>query len=99
MDCIENDSPNNSSIALCVLVAVVMFLPNSSPAAIRGYAYRQRLMGEFMKYVVETGSGAIIYIPSFIKIGAGIQKLIKGGAQTYRQHDDCKSPLLFIFSK
>jgi hypothetical protein len=24
------------------------------------------------------GSGAIIYIPSFIKIGAGIQNLIRG---------------------
>jgi hypothetical protein len=31
-----------------------------------------------MKYVVEMGSGAMIYIPSFIKIGAGIQKLIWG---------------------
>jgi hypothetical protein len=31
-----------------------------------------------MKYVVEMGSGAMIYIPSFIKIGSkGIQKLIK----------------------
>jgi hypothetical protein len=24
------------------------------------------------------GSGAVIYIPSFIKIGSGVQKLIKG---------------------
>jgi hypothetical protein len=29
-----------------------------------------------MKYAVEMGSGAMIYIPSFIKIGSGIQKLI-----------------------
>jgi autotransporter-associated beta strand protein len=29
-----------------------------------------------MKYVVDMGSGAMIYIPSFIKIGSGIQKLI-----------------------
>jgi hypothetical protein len=29
-----------------------------------------------MKYAVVIGSGATIYIPSFIKIGAGIQKLI-----------------------
>jgi hypothetical protein len=27
----------------------------------------------FMKYAVEMGSGAMIYIPSFIKIGSGIQ--------------------------
>jgi hypothetical protein len=31
--------------------------------------------GKFMKYAVETGSGAVIYIPSFIEIGSGIQKL------------------------
>jgi hypothetical protein len=29
-----------------------------------------------MKYTVEVGSGAIIDIPDFIKIGSGIQKLI-----------------------
>jgi hypothetical protein len=29
-----------------------------------------------MKYAVEMGSGAMMYIPSFIKIGSGIQKLI-----------------------
>jgi hypothetical protein len=32
-----------------------------------------------MKYAVEMGSGAMIYIPSFIKIGVGIQKLIGRG--------------------
>jgi hypothetical protein len=40
-----------------------------------------------MKYAVEMGSGAIIYIPSFIKIGSGIQKLM-GGSKTHRQHGD-----------
>jgi hypothetical protein len=34
-----------------------------------------------MRYGVEMGSGAMIYIPSFIKIGSGIQKLI-GDTQT-----------------
>jgi hypothetical protein len=29
-----------------------------------------------MKYAVEMGSGAMIYIPSFMKIVSGIQKLI-----------------------
>jgi hypothetical protein len=29
-----------------------------------------------MWYAVEMGSGAIIYVPRFIKIGSGIQKLI-----------------------
>jgi hypothetical protein len=32
-----------------------------------------------MKYAVEMSSGAIIYIPSFVKIGSGIRKLIGGG--------------------
>jgi hypothetical protein len=31
-----------------------------------------------MKYVVEMGSSAMMYIPSFIKIGSGIQKLTGG---------------------
>jgi hypothetical protein len=31
-----------------------------------------------MKYAVEMGSGAMTYIPSFIKIGAGIRKMIRG---------------------
>jgi hypothetical protein len=28
------------------------------------------------------GSGAVIYIPSFIKIGLGVQKLMGGGGYT-----------------
>jgi hypothetical protein len=35
-----------------------------------------------MKDAVEMGSGAMIYIPSFIKIGSGIQKLIGGFRDT-----------------
>jgi hypothetical protein len=35
-----------------------------------------------MKYAVEMGSNAMIYIPSFIKIGSGIQKLIWEDSQT-----------------
>jgi hypothetical protein len=31
-----------------------------------------------MKYDVEMGSGTMIYIPSFIKIGLGTQKLMVG---------------------
>jgi hypothetical protein len=43
-----------------------------------------------MKYAVEMGSGAMIYIPSFINTGSGIQKLIqgKGDTQTHRQQGD-----------
>jgi hypothetical protein len=35
-----------------------------------------------MEYGVEMGSGAVIYVPSFIKTGSGIQKLIWGAAFT-----------------
>jgi hypothetical protein len=31
-----------------------------------------------MKYIIEIGSGTMIYIPNFIKTGSGIQKLIGG---------------------
>jgi hypothetical protein len=42
-----------------------------------------------MKYVFEEGSGAMTYIPSFLKIGSGIQNLIgRGDSQTHRQHGD-----------
>jgi hypothetical protein len=45
-----------------------------------------RQMGEIIKYTVEVGSGAMIYLPSFIKIDSDIQKLMGGGIQ--RQHGD-----------
>jgi hypothetical protein len=38
-----------------------------------------------MKYAVEMGSGGMMYISSFIKIGSGIQKLMGGGVYTDRQ--------------
>jgi hypothetical protein len=34
------------------------------------------------EYAVEMGSGAMIYIPSFIKTGSAIQKFIGGYANT-----------------
>jgi hypothetical protein len=42
-----------------------------------------------MKYAVELGSDAVIYMPSFIKINSAIQKLIGGGGwYTDTQHGD-----------
>jgi hypothetical protein len=39
-----------------------------------------------MKYAVDVGSGAMIYIPGFIRIGCGIQKLIvRGGGEIHRR--------------
>jgi hypothetical protein len=34
-----------------------------------------------MEYAVDMGSGSVIYIPSFIKTGSDIQKLIGWGFQ------------------
>jgi high-affinity Fe2+/Pb2+ permease len=49
-----------------------------------------------MKYVVEMCSGAVIYIPVFMKIGSGIQKLMEGAVvETHRQQGDLISLLLF----
>jgi hypothetical protein len=48
-----------------------------------------------VKYAVEMGSGAMIYILSFIKIGSGIQKLM-GDTQTHRHHGDLISLFLFF---
>jgi hypothetical protein len=50
-----------------------------------------------MKYAVEMRSGAMIYIPSFIKIGLSVQKLMGGGLlQTHRRPGDRISLLLFF---
>jgi hypothetical protein len=49
-----------------------------------------------MKYAVEMDSIAMIYMPSYIQIVSGIQKLITGDSQTHRQYGDCISLLLFF---
>jgi hypothetical protein len=41
----------------------------------------------FMKYAVGMGSGAMIYIPSFIKTGSGIQSRWGGHSKRHRQRD------------
>jgi hypothetical protein len=48
-----------------------------------------------MKYNFEMGSGAMIYIPSLLKIGSAIPKLTGGGIQTFWR--SCKP--IFILSK
>jgi hypothetical protein len=35
--------------------------------------------GGFIKYAVEMGPGVMICMPSFVKIGSGVQNLIRGG--------------------
>jgi hypothetical protein len=46
-----------------------------------------------MKYAVEMGSVAVICMRSLIKIGSGIQKLIRGDTQTQRHRRSLK-PIL-----
>jgi hypothetical protein len=41
--------------------------------------------GVFLRFIVEIGSGAMIYILSFINIGSGIQKLLK--EDTHASHN------------
>jgi hypothetical protein len=67
---------------------------------IGGYTYRHMDSWEgFMNYIVEIGSGSMIYIPSFIKIGSTIQKLVRGNTQRHRQHGDHLSLLFFFQTK
>jgi hypothetical protein len=61
----------NNSIVAYVFVAAVTFLPSRC----LGNAHRDtETDGRFKKYPAEIGSGAMIYIPGFIKTGSSIQK-------------------------
>jgi hypothetical protein len=54
-----------------------------------GYTYRHTDWWEgFIKYADEMDSGAMIYIPRFIKTGSGIQKLLDGDTHKHRQEGD-----------
>jgi hypothetical protein len=70
---------------LCVFVAVSTFLLSPCLAKVEGCTYRQTDWWEgFMKYAAETSSGAMTYIPSFINMCSGIEKLMGGGdTETY----------------
>jgi hypothetical protein len=49
-----------------------------------------------MIYTVKMSSDAMIYIPSFIKIDSGIQKLTMGDVQTHIQYGYCISLILVL---
>jgi hypothetical protein len=92
----ENDA-SSSSVVACVYVAAVTCLPRRCPATIKGYTFKHTDSWEgFMKYAVEMGSGTTIYIPSFIKIGPGMQMLIRRDTQPHRQHGELISLVLFF---
>jgi hypothetical protein len=44
-------------------------------------------------------SGAVLYIPSFVKIGPGIQKLLRENTYRHRQQGGLISLLLFFHNK
>jgi hypothetical protein len=50
-----------------------------------------------MKYVVEMDSRAKTDSPDFGRTGSAIRKLIREDTQTYRQHGDHISLLVFFF--
>jgi hypothetical protein len=50
-----------------------------------------------MKQAVEIGSGAMMYISSFIKTDSAIQKSIEGYTNTDRENGHCISLLSFSF--
>jgi hypothetical protein len=52
-----------------------------------------------MKYDIEVDSGAMIYVPSFIKNGSGIQRLIGGYIYIHIRYVDRISLLLFHQNK
>jgi hypothetical protein len=104
-DCLKNDASNNSYISACVFVDAVTFLssrclamigrflPSSCLATITVDTQAHRLLLMIYEVRLEMVPGAIIYIPSFMKIGSGIQKLIRG---IHRQHGDLINLLLFF---
>jgi hypothetical protein len=50
-----------------------------------------------MKYAVEMGSGAMIYMPSFIKFGSDIQKFVEDIYTDRHRHQGDLISLLFLF--
>jgi hypothetical protein len=53
-----------------------------------------RLTGRIFNKGLDMGSGAMIYVPSFIKIGSGIQKLMGGYTDTHGQQRD---PIILLY--
>jgi hypothetical protein len=49
-----------------------------------------------MKYAVNMGLGALIYVPSFITFGGDVQNVIWGDKQTHNQEEDHTSILYEI---
>jgi hypothetical protein len=77
------DASNISAIIAYVFVAAVTFLPGRCLSTIGGYTCSTKNDGRDLRITpFRWGSGAMVCIPSFIKIGAGIQKLMEGYTNT-----------------
>jgi hypothetical protein len=61
------------------------------PATLRAY---KACTGITLPYL-EVGSGVMTYVPCFMKIGSGIEKLLGGDALLHRQDGDHIRLLLF----
>jgi predicted metalloprotease len=88
MDRIENEASNNSSLVACIHCRRNVFTETltstewrdkiNGPVSCneRGHTYIDSdWWEEFLNYAVKMSSLAMIYTPSFIKVGSGIQKL------------------------
>jgi hypothetical protein len=90
---IENDATNNFSIAVCIHFPGNVFIQplhsdNMGDTHTHTHTGIQIVGRELRSNAIQMGSGAMIYISSFMKIGSGIQKLIEEDAQTYRWQGD-----------
>lgn len=52
-----------------------------------------------MKYASDVGSGAVIYVQTFMHIGSGMQKLLTETCSAHRKTFNFVSPILFYFFK
>jgi hypothetical protein len=79
----------------CCPATIRKFLPSRCQATIREYRYRHTDWWEgLLNQDAEKGSGAMIYVPNFIKIGPGIQKLIRGEYTDTRTHSHTDSNVI-----
>jgi hypothetical protein len=79
----ENDKSSNRTVA-CICCQGNMFT-ELLPGTVRGMHIKTHRLtgGIFYKYTIQRSSGAMIYTPSFIKLGSDIQKFMEGHTHTH----------------
>jgi hypothetical protein len=84
---IMRDTHTPKPAVACILCNENMSTEPLCSNDMRGYSYGHRDWWEvLMKYVVEMGSGGMMYTPDFIKMGSDIQKL-RRGIHRHREHE------------